>query len=81
MFGNRDILRWESKRDLERKLMIESNIRKPMKYKDPSQIDRTVIVKFPGARSGRGYLVSSYNRRVPPELILSRKEVDWRKRC
>ena len=29
MFGNRDILRWEAERDLERKLMVESGIRIP----------------------------------------------------
>ncbi|MDI6644660.1 MAG: formate--phosphoribosylaminoimidazolecarboxamide ligase [Methanobacteriaceae archaeon] len=59
MFGNRDILRWESERDLERKLMIESGIRIPNKYKDPEEIDRTVMVKFPGARGGKGYFVAS----------------------
>ncbi len=59
MFGNRDILRWESERDLERKLMIESNIRIPRKFSDPSDIDRTVMIKFPGARGGRGYFVAS----------------------
>jgi len=42
MFGNRDILRWESERDLERKLMIESDIRIPNKYKNHKEIDRTV---------------------------------------
>ena len=59
MFGNRDILRWEAERDLERKLITESNIRMPYKYDDPSKIDRTVMVKFPGARGGRGYFVAS----------------------
>jgi 5-formaminoimidazole-4-carboxamide-1-(beta)-D-ribofuranosyl 5'-monophosphate synthetase len=39
--------------------MIESYIRIPMKYEDPSKIDRTVMVKFPGARGGRGYFVAS----------------------
>ena len=59
MFGNRDILRWEAERDLERKLITESDIRMPYKYDDPSKIDRTVMVKFPGARGGRGYFVAS----------------------
>lgn len=59
MFGNRDILRWEAERDLERKLITESEIRMPYKYDDPSKIDRTVMVKFPGARGGRGYFVAS----------------------
>ncbi|MDD3984352.1 MAG: formate--phosphoribosylaminoimidazolecarboxamide ligase, partial [Methanobacterium sp.] len=72
MFGNRDILRWESERDLERELMLESNIRIPMKYDDASQIDRTVMVKFPGARGGRGYFVAStteeYNQKIDSML-------------
>ncbi len=57
MFGNRFILRWESERDLERKLLSEAGIRIPKKFEKPEDIDRTVIVKFPGARGGRGYFV------------------------
>ncbi len=59
MFGNRDILRWESERELERKLMVEGGIRIPKKYKNHHEIDRTVMVKFPGARGGKGYFVAS----------------------
>jgi 5-formaminoimidazole-4-carboxamide-1-(beta)-D-ribofuranosyl 5'-monophosphate synthetase len=58
MFGNRDILRWEAERDLERKLMTESGVRIPKKIKSPGDIDGTVMVKFPGARGGRGYFVA-----------------------
>ncbi len=59
MFGNRDILRWEAERNLERQLLVENDIRIPYKYNSPSDIDRTVMVKFPGARGGRGYFVAS----------------------
>lgn len=59
MFGNRDILRWEAERDLERKLMTESGIRIPKKINNPNEIDGTVMVKFPGARGGRGYFVAN----------------------
>jgi len=59
MFGNRDILRWEAERDLERSLLLEGNVRIPHKYDDPRDIDRSVMVKFPGARGGRGYFVAS----------------------
>lgn len=59
MFGNRDILRWESERDLEGKLLTESGIRTPKKYKNHLDIDGTVMVKFPGARGGKGYFVAS----------------------
>ncbi|HEX3014405.1 MAG TPA: DUF1246 domain-containing protein, partial [Methanobacterium sp.] len=59
MFGNRSILRWEAERDLERKLLSESNIRIPKKFESSADIDRTVMVKFPGARGGKGYFVAS----------------------
>jgi 5-formaminoimidazole-4-carboxamide-1-(beta)-D-ribofuranosyl 5'-monophosphate synthetase len=59
MFGNRSILRWEAERDLERKLMLESDIRIPHNYSSSADIDRTVMVKFPGARGGKGYFVCS----------------------
>ena len=59
MFGNRKILRWESERSLEGKLLREAGLRVPKKYESPEDIDTTVIVKFPGARGGRGYFIAS----------------------
>lgn len=53
MFGNRDILRWEAERDKERALLVEGEVRIPYKYDNPSEIDRPVMVKFPGAREKR----------------------------
>jgi len=61
MLGNRGILRWESDRDKERKWLHSSGIKMPRETKDPRDIDSLSIVKFPGARGGRGYfLVSNY---------------------
>lgn len=59
MFGNRDILRWEAERDLERKLLVNGKLRIPQKFSGPNEIDREVMVKFPGARGGRGYFICS----------------------
>ncbi len=59
MFGNRDVLRWEAERDKERALLVEGDVRIPFKYNGPDEIDRPVMVKFPGARGGRGYFVAS----------------------
>ncbi|OWT32542.1 5-formaminoimidazole-4-carboxamide-1-(beta)-D-ribofuranosyl 5'-monophosphate synthetase [Methanobrevibacter sp. 87.7] len=59
MFGNRDILRWEAERDKERKMLVNGNIRIPRKFDSPADIDREVMVKFPGARGGRGYFICS----------------------
>jgi 5-formaminoimidazole-4-carboxamide-1-(beta)-D-ribofuranosyl 5'-monophosphate synthetase len=76
MFGNRDILRWEAERDLERKLMVESGIRIPKKIKDPQKIDGTVMVKFPGARGGKGYFVASSPEEFD-EKINNMLKRDW----
>lgn len=76
MFGNRDILRWEAERDLERQLLVENKIRIPFKYNNPSEIDRTVMVKFPGARGGRGYFVASSPEEFD-EKIEAMKKRNW----
>ena len=76
MFGNRDMLRWEAERDLERKILVNGEIRIPQKYENPSDIDREVMVKFPGARGGRGYFVAG----SPEEFnkkIKAMKERGW----
>ena len=76
MFGNRDILRWESDWDLERKLMHESGIRTPTKYNNHLDIDKTVMVKFPGARGGKGYFVASSAKEFD-EKIKNMLERGW----
>ena len=76
MFGNRDVLRWEAERDKERALLVEGNVRIPFKYDDPKDIDRPVMVKFPGARGGRGYFVASSTEQFN-EKIDTMKERGW----
>jgi 5-formaminoimidazole-4-carboxamide-1-(beta)-D-ribofuranosyl 5'-monophosphate synthetase len=78
MFGNRDILRWEAERDLERKMMMESDIRMPLKFDSPEEIDRSVMVKFPGARGGKGYFVASSKEEFDQKIsnMLERKWID-----
>lgn len=58
ILGNRNILRWEAERERVTKLFEAANIRKPMKIDSPDKIDRPCMVKFPGARGGRGYFVT-----------------------
>ncbi|WP_088335747.1 formate--phosphoribosylaminoimidazolecarboxamide ligase [Methanopyrus sp. KOL6] len=59
IFGNRRLLRWESERYLERKLLERAGVKVPKVFDSPEDIDRPVIVKFPGARGGRGYFICS----------------------
>lgn len=76
MFGNRDVLRWESEREKERQLLVEGNIRIPYKYDSPEDIDRPVMVKFPGARGGRGYFVASSTDEFKNKINIM-KERGW----
>lgn len=61
MVGNRFILRWEADRRAERRWLLEAGIKMPRETRDPRDIRGLSLVKFPGAKGGRGYfLVSSY---------------------
>ena len=57
-FGNKDVLEWESARDLERQWLTEANIKIPKIFNTPEEIDRPVIVKFYGAKGGMGYFLA-----------------------
>ncbi|MBI2970854.1 MAG: formate--phosphoribosylaminoimidazolecarboxamide ligase [Candidatus Aenigmarchaeota archaeon] len=56
-YGNKKILRWESDRLLERKLLQNAGLKLPRIFDSPAGIDRPVIVKFYGAKGGKGYFV------------------------
>ncbi|MBU0496852.1 MAG: formate--phosphoribosylaminoimidazolecarboxamide ligase [Candidatus Thermoplasmatota archaeon] len=67
-FGNRQVLMWESDRVMERKWLEGAGITMPKEIKDPHNIDKPVIVKYHGAKGGRGFFVAKtfqeFNRRV-----------------
>lgn len=56
-FGNKAMLRWEADRLLQRKLLQTAGLKLPLIFDSPDKIDRPVIVKFYGARGGKGYFV------------------------
>ncbi len=61
IYGNRASLVWERSREKMFEWMHKSGLRTPKLLK-PEQIDRPVLVKFPGAKGGMGYLVvNSYD--------------------
>uniref|UniRef100_UPI0026258C49 formate--phosphoribosylaminoimidazolecarboxamide ligase n=1 Tax=Thermococcus sp. TaxID=35749 RepID=UPI0026258C49 len=57
-YGNKEVLRWESDRSLERKWLGEAKLRLPRVYDDPDDIEGPVIVKPFGAKGGRGYFLA-----------------------
>ncbi len=60
-YGNRASIAWERSRDKMFEWMRKAGIRTP-KIMKPEEISGPALVKFPGAKGGRGYMiVSSYD--------------------
>ena len=57
-FGNRNVLRWESNRDRMREWLETAGIVMPRVIEDPKTIDRPVLVKYHGAKGGRGFFIA-----------------------
>ena len=57
-FGNRHVLDWESDRDKERMWLAGAGLEMPHKIEDPKMIDRPVLVKYDGAKGGRGFFIA-----------------------
>jgi 5-formaminoimidazole-4-carboxamide-1-(beta)-D-ribofuranosyl 5'-monophosphate synthetase len=67
-FGNRRVLRWESDRSMERKWLDSAGLSMPQEVTDPKDIIQPVIVKYHGARGGRGFFIAKtyheFQRRI-----------------
>ena len=59
MFGNRLSLKWEGDRKKMMSWLHQAGCHIPRHFETPSQIDRVVIVKFNGAKGGRGYFLAN----------------------
>ncbi len=57
-FGNRAVLEWESDRDKQREWLESAGISMPAKISDPKNIDRPVLVKYHGAKGGKGFFIA-----------------------
>jgi 5-formaminoimidazole-4-carboxamide-1-(beta)-D-ribofuranosyl 5'-monophosphate synthetase len=58
ILGNRYLLEWEADQEKKMLLLERSGIPTPRVYKRVEDIDRSVIVKLPGAKGGGGYFVA-----------------------
>jgi len=57
-YGTKEILKWESDRNLERQWLEKSGLKLPRVYDSPEDIDKPIIVKFHGAGGGFGYFIA-----------------------
>jgi 5-formaminoimidazole-4-carboxamide-1-(beta)-D-ribofuranosyl 5'-monophosphate synthetase len=58
-YGSKGILEWESDRVKERQWLVASKLRLPKIFKSHKEIDRAVIIKFHGAKGGKGYFIAN----------------------
>ncbi|MFH1394200.1 MAG: formate--phosphoribosylaminoimidazolecarboxamide ligase [Candidatus Micrarchaeota archaeon] len=56
VFGNRQSVMWERSREKMFEWMKKAGLKKPQILK-PEEVDGPALVKFPGAKGGRGYLI------------------------
>ncbi len=68
MFGNRELLNWETSREKQREWLSKAELRLPRTFKKPEEIRSLTIAKLPGAKGGKGYFLSdspeSFHRKV-----------------
>lgn len=59
IFGNRELMYWETVREKQEEWLRRAGLRTPKVIESPEKIDRLAIVKFPGAKGGRGYFLAT----------------------
>ena len=67
VFGNREVLGWESDRRKEREWLEQAGVSMPKRYEDASEVDGPVIVKYYGAKGGKGFFLAK-NREALDEF-------------
>ncbi len=58
VFGNRAVLGWESDRRKEREWLESAGVPMPARYEEESEVDGPVIVKYYGAKGGKGFFLA-----------------------
>ncbi len=58
LFGNRELLEWETNREKQREWLKGAGLKIPAYFSSPEDINKLVVVKFQGARGGRGYFLT-----------------------
>jgi 5-formaminoimidazole-4-carboxamide-1-(beta)-D-ribofuranosyl 5'-monophosphate synthetase len=68
VYGNRHVLEFESNRDKERAWLEAADITMPKEVSDPKDIVEPVIVKYHGAKGGKGFFIAKnyheYKRQI-----------------
>jgi len=62
---------------MERKWLTGAGLKQPMIFDNPKDIDRSVIVKFHGARGGKGYFIAKSYTDFKKKIALHPGEEDY----
>ncbi|MDR0523822.1 MAG: formate--phosphoribosylaminoimidazolecarboxamide ligase [Candidatus Methanoplasma sp.] len=57
-YGNRAVLQWESNRDSQRQWITSAGVPMPRLITDAREISEAVMVKYHGAKGGRGFFIA-----------------------
>ena len=57
-YGNRNVLEWESNRNKEREWLESAGLKMPPIIENPKDINKPVIVKYHGAKGGKGFFIA-----------------------
>jgi len=68
IFGTRELLRWESDRELKSELMKDAGLRVPAETTEPDRVKFPCIVKYHGARGGKGFFVAKNKQDLNSKL-------------
>lgn len=71
-FGNRKVLRWESDRSIERQWLESAGLPIPRHIDDPDEIQQPVIVKYHGAKGGKGFFIARNRKEFEQQVDASR---------
>ncbi|MCL4308792.1 MAG: formate--phosphoribosylaminoimidazolecarboxamide ligase [Candidatus Thermoplasmatota archaeon] len=58
VFGNRAVIAWESDRRKEREWLELAHVSMPRRFEDASEVDGPAIVKYYGAKGGKGFFLA-----------------------
>ncbi|RLF47147.1 MAG: 5-formaminoimidazole-4-carboxamide-1-(beta)-D-ribofuranosyl 5'-monophosphate synthetase [Thermoplasmata archaeon] len=69
-FGNKAVLEWESNREKERQWLEGAGLKMPEIIEDAKDIDKPVIVKYYGAKGGKGFFIAKdyedFKKKIDP---------------
>ena len=70
-FGDKGILDHESDRNKQRSWLLDAGLDLPRDFRSPEEIDRACIIKYHGAKGGKGYFIArdqaDFNKKIKDE--------------